>query len=147
MLVQRSPVPGNVLDGGINYDSAPDTNGDLIRVSTDAVVNIQKTAAQLAGVGTEQALGIDVDSNPANDLPVNLIRYEIEATNTGNTAAENLVLFDGAPEGTVLVKTSTGSTYNPSSSGLLGINGDTPITTADDLTDEGSHGVDLRSRW
>ncbi|PSU95529.1 hypothetical protein C0W35_05785 [Photobacterium kishitanii] len=138
-----APVPGNVLDGGINYDSAPDTNGDLIRVSTDAVVNIQKTATQLTGVGTEQALGIDVDGNPANDLPVNLIRYEIEATNTGNTAAENLVLFDGAPEGTVLVKTSTGSTYNPSSSGLLGINGDTPITTADDLTDEGSHGVDL----
>ncbi len=136
-------VNDKVEDIGDNNDSADDTNADLIRITGDAVVNINKKATPLNGMGTETSLGIDLDGDPATDLPVNLIRYEVDANNTGNKAAEDVTLFDGAPEGTVLVKTSTGSTYNPSSSGLLTINGDTPITTADDLTDESSHGVDL----
>ncbi|SMY38315.1 beta strand repeat-containing protein [Photobacterium andalusiense] len=136
-------VINKVTDIGDNNDSADDTNADLIRVTGDAVVNINKKATALNGMGTETSLGIDIDGDPATDLPVNLIRYEIDANNTGNKAAEDLTLFDGVPEGTVLVKTSTGSTYNPTSDGLLTINGDTPITTADDLTDEASHGVDL----
>ncbi len=136
-------VAGKVTDTGDNNDSAEDTNADIIRISGDAVVNINKTATPLNGMGDEVSLGIDIDGDPLTNLPVNLIRYTIDATNTGNKAAKNLVLFDGAADGTVLVKTSTGSTYNPVSSGLLSINGDTPVTTADDLSDESTHGVDL----
>ncbi|MCG3865475.1 hypothetical protein I3259_15550 [Photobacterium sp. Ph5] len=137
------PVTGAVSDEGIDYDGAPDTNADLIRITTDAVVNINKTATHIVGAGTEASLGIEVDTDGGNDLPVNLIKYEIKATNTGNKAAEKLVIFDGVPEGTVLVKTSTGSLYNPTSSGFLGINGDTPITAEDDITNEALVGVDL----
>ncbi|PTB31848.1 hypothetical protein DAT36_14735 [Photobacterium phosphoreum] len=136
-------VNEKVKDIGDNNDKADDTNADLIRITGDAVVNINKKATEINGIETESSLGIDIDGDTNTNLPVNLIRYEIDANNTGNKAAKDVILFDGVPEGTMLIKTSTAGTYNPISSGLLTINGDTPITTEDDLTDESSHGVDL----
>ncbi|WP_233426554.1 beta strand repeat-containing protein [Photobacterium carnosum] len=138
-----SPVDGSVTDIGDNNDVLPDTNASLITVTNDAVVNITKSATHLENVGTEAALGIDLDGDGGTDRELSLIRYTVTVSNTGNTDAKDVTIFDGIPEGTVYVASSTGGLYDASSSGLLTVNGDTPIDFAANLVDESTHGVDL----
>ncbi len=126
-----APVANAVSDIGANNDSADDTNGDLITITNDAVINVNKTANEIKG-GTESSTGIDVDGDPSTDLAVNIIQYSIVATNTGNTAATDVHMFDGIPDGTTLITSSL------SSPGLVVADGDTSVTSAANLTDENS---------
>ncbi|OBU15803.1 hypothetical protein AYY19_13995 [Photobacterium aquimaris] len=135
-------VDGSVSDPIGNNDSANDTNGDLITVTNDAVLNMTKSADHLENLGTEQSLGVDVDGDPSNDLPVSLIRYTVTVKNNGNTAAKDVVIFDGIPDGTTLVTASSGALYDPTST-LQTSSNDTLITSVANLVNEGSHGVDL----
>ncbi|BDR36673.1 hypothetical protein PDY_37210 [Photobacterium damselae subsp. damselae] len=138
-----SAVDGSVTDIGDNNDSADDTNASLITVTNDAVINTTKSATHLENIGTESSLGIDLDGDGGTDRQLSLIRYTVTVSNTGNTDAKDVVIFDGIPDGTVFVTGSTGATYDATSSGLLTVNGDTPIAYAANLVDESSHGVDL----
>ncbi|MCG3880680.1 DUF11 domain-containing protein, partial [Psychrobacter sp. Ps6] len=134
---------GTVTDIGDNNDGADGTNANLITVTNDAVINTTKSATHLENIGTESSLGIDLDGDGATDRALSLIRYTVTVSNTGNTDAKDVVIFDGIPDGTVFVTGSTAATYDATSSGLLTVNGDTPISYAANLVDESSHGVDL----
>ncbi|WP_318442998.1 hypothetical protein [Photobacterium leiognathi] len=131
-----APVANAVEDIGANNDGADDTNGDLITITNDAVINVNKTANEIKG-GTESSTGIDVDGDPNTDLAVNIINYSIVASNTGNTAATDVHMFDGIPDGTTLIPTSL------SSPGLIAADGDTVVAAAANLTDESALGFDL----
>ncbi len=136
-----STVDGSVTDQGDDYDSDDDTNADLITVTNNAVINMTKTATHLENAGTESDFGVDVDNDPSTNLPVSLIRYTVQLTNTGNTDAKDVVVFDGIPDGTTLVETNTMAGYAPTST-LQTSSNDTLITYATNLVDEASN-VDL----
>ncbi len=132
---------GAVIDENNNADN---NNADLITVTNDAVLNTTKSATHLENITDEDTLGIDVDADAGNNLPVSLIRYTVTVTNMGNSIAKNVNIFDGIPEGTYVVD-GTGTAYDLDSSGLLGVNGDIPIKAVPNLINESdlSHGVDL----
>ena len=136
-----SNVDGSVTDVGLDLDSTDDTNADLITVTDDAVINMTKTATHLEGLGTESDFGVDVDGDPSTNLPVSLIRYTVNVTNTGNTDAKDVVVFDGIPDGTTLVETNATPGYAPTST-LQTSSNDTLITYAANLVDESSS-IDL----
>lgn len=80
------------LTSGGGIDTLDGTNEDIATVSADAVLNVFK-------------------SSTLNPL-TNTIDYTVTITNTGSRAAEDVVLFDGLPEGTTYVASSaTGSGF------------------------------------
>ena len=119
-------VAGSVTDltTGGGRDSADGTNQSLISITNDAVLVTTKTSS--------------------HDVANNQITYTISVSNTGATAAENVILFDGLPEGTTFVSSSesgilpsngdvvTGGTSesNITESGTLDFNGDGTVTGA-----------------
>ncbi|MEM1086540.1 MAG: hypothetical protein AAGH90_02335 [Pseudomonadota bacterium] len=104
-------------------DGADETNEDRATVSGDAVLNVFKSSV--------------------HDEVNNTITYTVTVTNTGNTAAEDVVLFDGLPEGTVLV----GSSVSASGFGTAIDANDTDLSATAVVLDEailnGGVGVDL----
>ncbi|MEL8054656.1 MAG: hypothetical protein AAGK66_00750 [Pseudomonadota bacterium] len=101
--------------GGI--DGADGTNEDRATVSGDAVLNVFKSSV--------------------HDEVNNQITYTVTVTNTGNTAAQDVVLLDGLPEGTTLV----GGTVTASGFGTGIDANDTSITSA--TLDETALTIDL----
>lgn len=99
-----SAVVGGVTDltasGGV--DGADGTNQSLITVTNDAVLATTKTAIP--------------------DFANNRITYTLTVRNNGNTAARDVVIFDGLPADTTL--------FSSSVSGLLAGNSDTLATAA-----------------
>ncbi|MGQ7845575.1 hypothetical protein ACUNV4_13915 [Granulosicoccus sp. 3-233] len=94
-----SAVVGSVTDltTGKGRDGTDGTNESLITITGDAVLVTTKTSSH----------------DTANDQ----ISYTITVSNNGNTAARDVILFDGLPAGTTYVSSSV--------SGLLTTNGDT----------------------
>lgn len=131
-----------VTDIGDNNDSADGTNADLISITNDAVLNMTKSATQLDNVTDEATLGIDVDGDTTNNLPVTLIRYTVTVTNNGSTAAKEVNIFDGVPDGTFLVS-GTGTAFDPDSNGLWAVNNDQVALGVNNIVDEASHPLDL----
>ena len=80
------------LTSGKGIDTKDNTNEDSVTVSTDAVLNVFKSSTL--------------------NTSTNTIDYTVTITNTGSRAAEDVVLFDGLPEGTTYVAASaTGSGF------------------------------------
>lgn len=107
------------LTGANGTDGAEGTNQSLITVTGDAVLVVTKSAV--------------------HDAALEQITYTVNVKNNGNSAATDVVIFDGLPEGTTLVSSSV--------SGLLATNGDTLMAdpnTAEALTETGL-GVDLNA--
>lgn len=142
VTIMATGTSGPVFDEDGNADN---TNTDLITITDNAVLNTTKSATHLENVTNETALGIDIDGDTGNNLPLSLIRYTVTISNTGNTAAKNVNVFDGIPEGTYIVDASSLAAYNLSSSGFITANGDTPVKAVANIVNEGAadHGVDL----
>lgn len=93
-----SAANGTVTDlsTGGGRDGADGTNESLITVTGNAVLVTTKEST--------------------HDVANNRISYTVSVTNTGNTAARNVILFDGLPANTTFVSASE--------SGILASNGD-----------------------
>jgi hypothetical protein len=135
-------VPSTNTIGSNNFDSTDGTNADLIKVTVNAVVNFTKSSTHLVDQFTETDLNQDIDGIGGIDptTQVNVIRYEIIANNVGEKAAQDIVIFDGAPDGTVIL--TANPTFAPTDDGLVE-SGDTPPTFAADITDEATNDIDL----
>ncbi|WP_233217690.1 MULTISPECIES: hypothetical protein [unclassified Photobacterium] len=140
-----TPVTDSVTDVGTNNDSANGTNADVITVTNNAVIDINKASTHLTGLGyTESSFGLDLDNDATTDHPVELIEYVVTVANNGNTNADNVTIFDGQPANTAIIQgQATLTQYNPISDGLFAAYGDTTTTYAANIVDETSHGVDL----
>jgi len=103
------------LSTGGGRDGLDSTNESLITVTGDAVLVTTKSSVHDVANGT--------------------IAYTITVRNNGNTAATDVVIFDGLPEGTTLVSAGV--------SGLLASNGDTLDTAA--VLDETAISLDLNA--
>ncbi len=121
----RNGTPSSVtnsvddLTAGNGPDNAEGTNQSLITVTSNAVLVVTKSAV--------------------HDPVLKQITYTVNVRNNGNKTANDVVIFDGLPEGTTLVSSSV--------SGLLGTNGDTimdPLDTAVTLSETGL-GYDLNA--
>jgi len=111
-----SAVVGSVTDltPGGGRDTLNDTNESLITVTGDAVLQTTKSSV--------------------HDAANNTITYTVTVTNNGGVAAQNVVIFDGIPDGT---------TYDSQTvSGLLATNGDT-IGQPLSVLSEAGLGLDL----
>lgn len=140
VVAAEGPNPdAPVTNVGDNFDSTDGTNADLINVTTNAVINFTKSSTHLVDQFTESDVGLNLDGDTGTDLPVNVIKYVIEATNVGEKPASDVVIFDGAPAGTTIITTGA---MAPTHSGLVET-GDTITTRVPDITDEGTIGEDL----
>jgi len=90
------------LSAGSGRDGLADTNESLITVTGDAVLVTTKSSV--------------------HNVADNEITYTLTVKNNGNTAANNVVIFDGLPANTTLVDFSA--------SGILASNGDTVAASA-----------------
>ncbi len=142
VTIMATGTNGPVFDEDGNSDN---TNTDLITITDNAVLNATKSATHLENVTTEAALGLDIDGDSSSDLPLSLIRYTVTVSNTGNTAAKNINVFDGIPAGTYVIDGSSITAYNLSSNGFITANGDTPVKVVANLINEAAadHGIDL----
>ncbi|EAS66544.1 hypothetical protein L4D04_05525 [Photobacterium angustum] len=142
-----SGVDGKVEDKGDNNDATDplagfDTNGDVLTVTNNAVLDLEKTATPIEGTFKESDADINFDVNgdgSIDDAPVNIIKYEVTVQNDSITPAKDVVIFDGAPEHTVVLPSGT---YGPQSFNINSLQGDTPVEVVDDLADEGTN-IDL----
>jgi len=98
-------VVGSVTDltAGGGLDTFDDTNESLITVTGDAVLVVTKSSI--------------------HDTTNNTITYTVTVKNNGNRPAQNVVIWDGLPAGTVFESSSV--------SGLLASNGDILDTDGD----------------
>ena len=103
------------LSTGSGRDGLDGTNESLITVTGDAVLVTTKSSV--------------------HDVAASEITYTLTVKNNGNTAANDVVIFDGLPANTTLV--------NFSASGILATNGDTVAASA--LLDESSLSLDLNA--
>ncbi|MDF1638685.1 beta strand repeat-containing protein [Alcanivorax jadensis] len=76
-LTVSSDNGGEVVDDGANDDSTNGTNNDVVTVSTDAVLQLSKTAVP--------------------DFSDNTITFTLEVKNNGGRAAEDVDIFDPIP--------------------------------------------------
>lgn len=76
-LTVSSDNGGEVVDDGANDDSTNGTNNDVVTVSTDAVLQLSKTAVP--------------------DFTDNTITYTLQVKNNGGRAAEDVDIFDPIP--------------------------------------------------
>lgn len=97
-------------------DGLDGTNEDRATVSGDAILNVFKSST--------------------HDVANNRITYTVTVTNTGNSAARDVVLYDGLPEGTTLFGAPTGSGFG------TGIDGNDTNASGGAL-DETAIGFDL----
>lgn len=92
-LLTATTANGVVTDltASKGHDGLDGTNRDRITITDDAVLNINKSAV--------------------HDPVANTIAYTIRVTNTGQSAANDVAIFDGIPAGTTLSAGPTGSGF------------------------------------
>lgn len=111
------------LTASKGLDTADGTNEDTVNVTNNAVIVLNKTATALptvAGLTESDFTGLDVDGGDAGDPALNVIKYVVTATNTGNDPAKGVVLLDAIPDGAFLITgTAESFDYTPTSSGFV----------------------------
>ena len=108
-------------------DLSPSNGRDGIEGTVESRVTITNDAV------------LDVTKTASHDAANEEITYTISITNTGNTPAQDVVLFDGIPAGTTIARTGDPITGTPrvSATGFLAGNGDTEVAYTDTLAEGG----------
>ena len=113
---------GGFVDTSVD-DLSPSNGRDGLEGSVESRVTITEDAVLL------------LTKTSSHDTANNRITYEISVTNTGQTPAQNVVLFDGIPAGTVIARNA--GVPIVSDSGLLTSNSDVDATYTDTLSESG----------